>query len=250
MKRIGIVPVSEGAGAGFVTVMLATELAALRGFGGNSSCSGAGITVVELGRGNLFEQLCADRWFRVRQMVSYWNCLHGEGQVERILNPRCGVNWLLRTPMDQLCGMEGKNPEELERGRAVKLLYSLPGDVAFVDFSSVNEADLMYLLEDMDQVVAVMDPMPSKILGGYERLYRLKLWNKPVTWVVNRWDPRIDGKDLKKVLGNERKWIALPEIPRGLIYQSEYAGWGIAEHQQIRRLIAPGAEELIQRLGV
>ncbi|MBO5667423.1 MAG: hypothetical protein J6S45_08245, partial [Firmicutes bacterium] len=202
MKRIGIVPVSEGAGAGLITAMLATELAAI---------TGAGITVVELGRGNLFDQLCVDRWFRMRQMVSYWNCLHGDGYVERIMNPHCGVNWLLRTPADQ--------GTELERGRAVKLLYSLPGDVAFVDFSSVSEEDLLYLLDDMDQVVAVVDPMPSKLLEGYERIHRLKLWKKPVTWAINRWSDQIDGKELRKILNNERNVVTLPEIGRGILYQ-------------------------------
>lgn len=240
MRRIGIVPVSEGAGAGFVTAMAATELAALRGYGGVNGEIG-GITVVELGQGNLFDQLCADRWFCVRQMVSYWNCVHGEGQVERILNPRCGVNWFLRTPEDHAEG-------DLERGRAVKLLYSLPGDVAFVDFSSVDEADMFYLMEDMEQIVAVVDPMPSKLLEGFERLYRLKLWKKPVTWLINRWDDRVDGKELKKIIGGDRSWVSLPEIPRGFLYQEEYGNVGLIEHQQIRRMTAPGLEELLRRL--
>ena len=52
MKRIGIVPVSKGAGAGFVTAMLATELAAITGAGGAVTVNApGGITVVELGRG-------------------------------------------------------------------------------------------------------------------------------------------------------------------------------------------------------
>lgn len=247
MRRVGIIPVSRGAGAGFVMAMLATELAALTGAGG-AAISGmgridpGGITVVELGQGNLYDRLCADRWFRLRQMVSYWNCLHGEGQVERIMNPRCGVNWLLRTPEDR-----GDDPE-LERGRAVKLLYSLPGDVAFVDFSSMKEGEMLYLLEDMDQIVAVVDPMPSKLLEGYERIQRLKLWKKPVIWVVNHWADQIDGKDLRKILGNERNAVSLPEIPRGVLYQAEYAGIGFVEHQPIRRLMAPGMEEIIKRL--
>ena len=235
MRRIGIVPVSKSAGAGFVTAMLATELAAV---------NPGGITAVELGRGNLYDQLCADRWFRVRQMVSYWNCLHGEGQVERIVNPRCGVNWLIRTPEDKW------EEPDLERGRAVKLLYSLPGDVAFVDFSSVEEGDLLYLLEDMDQIVAVVDPMPSKLLEGYEMIHRLKLWNKPVVWAVNRWNDQVDGKELRKILGNERSAVSLPEIARAVLYQAEYAGIGFIEHQQIRRLMAPGTEELIKRLRI
>ena len=247
MKRIGIVPVSKGAGAGFITAMLATELAAITGAGGEE------ITVVELGRGNLFDQLCADRWFRVRQMVSYWNCLHGEGYVERIMNPRCGVNWLLRTPDDrskaEADGAEQHWPEfVLERGRAVKLLYSLPGDVAFVDFSSVNEGDLLYLLEDMDQIVAVVDPMPSKLLEGYEMIHRLKLWKKPVVWTVNRWTEEISGKDLRKILGPDRNAVMLSEVPRGILYQGEYAGVGFMEQQKIRRLMAPGMEEIIKRL--
>jgi len=266
MKRIGIVPVSKGAGAGFVAAMLATELAAITGAGGAVTVNApGGITVVELGRGNLFDQLCADRWFRVRQMVSYWNCLHGEGQIERIRNPYCGVNWLLRTPEDKGnlidCSTTERSTEEttketgndwpeytLERGRAVKLLYSLPGDVAFVDFSAMKEADMLYLLEDMDQLVAVVDPMPSKLLEGYEMIHRLKICKKPVVWTVNRWTDQIEGKELRKILGNERRMVAIPEVPRGFLYQGEYAGVGMIEHQQIRRLMAPGMEEIIKRL--
>lgn len=244
MRRIGIVPVSQGAGAGLVSAMLATELAAITGAGGTVNAPG-GITVVELGRGNLYEQLCADRWFRMRQMVSYWNCLHGEGWPERIINPHCGVNWLLRTPMDRwTLSEEGV----LERERAVRLLYSLPGDVAFVDFSSVEEQDMLYLMEDMDQLVTVVDPMPSKLLEGYERIHRLKLWKKPVIWAVNRWTEQVEGKELRKILGKERNLVMLPEVPRGTLYQSEYAGVGFVEHQQIRRLMAPGMEEIIKRL--
>ena len=261
MKRIGIVPVSGGAGAGFVMAMLATELAAVKSAGSvnvHDGVAGMGpgeITAVELGRGNLFDQLCADRWFRVRQMVSYWNCVHSGGQVERIINPRCGVNWFLRTPEDRV-GLEDVDEEDgpaggnLERGRAVKLLYSLPGDVAFVDFSSVNEAELFYLLEDMDQIVVVVDPLPSKLLGGYERICRMKLWKKPVIWTMNRWTGQIDVKELRKVMGSEGRWVTLPEIPRELLHQGEYSGCGFIEHQQIRRAMAPGMEEIIRRLRI
>ena len=271
MRRIGIIPASRGAGAGLVTAMVSTELAAISGSHGKTGILPGRITAVELGCGNLFDQLCADRWFRVRQMVSYWNCVHNGGQVERIINPRCGVNWLLRTPEDRIgfddvnettggnvreyeaAGRNMREPQmtargNLERGRAVKLLYSLPGDVAFVDFSSVNEADILYLLEDMDHLVAVVDPLPSKLIEGYERIYRLKLCKKPVLWVVNRWTEQINARELKKVLGNDRSWIALPEIPRGLLYQEEYEGCGVVEHPKIRQMMAPAMEEIIRRL--
>ena len=258
MKRIGIVPVSQGAGAGFIMAMVSTELAAMRGYGGGkkeTQVDEGGIIALELGPGDLYDRLCVDRWFRIRQMVSYWNCVHGEGLVERIVNPKCGVNWFLRTPMDlpvqgiNESGIGGRGMQ-LERGRAVKLLYSLPGDLAFVDFSSVEEENLWYLLGDMDQVVAVIDPLPSKLLEGYERICRLKLWKEPVTWVINRWTDQIDGKELKKILGLEKNQVIIPEVPRGLLYQGEYTGIGMIEHQQTRRLTASGMEELIKRLNV
>ena len=239
MKRIGIVPVSDGSGAGLVTAMLAAEAAA---DGGESGELGR-ITAVELGRGNLYDQLCADRWFRMRQLVSYWNCLYGEGRTEKILNPQWGVNWFLRTPEDREKG-------ELDRVKAVKLLYSLPGDVALIDFSSVGSEVLFELMDDMDQLVAVVDPLPSRLLQGYERMYRLKLRKPPVHWVVNRWNDGVDGKEMKKILGAERNWISLPELPRELLCQAEYSGFGLAGHPQIRSAMAPGMEQLLRRLRI
>ena len=68
-------------------------------------------------------------------------------------------------------------------------------------------------------------------------------------WAVNRWTEQVEGKELRKILGNERNLVMLPEVPRGTMYQSEYSGVGFVEHQQIRRLMAPGLEEIIKRLG-
>ena len=254
MKRIGIVPVGRSAGAGLVSVLLASAAAGGEGLSQNSSR----ITMVELGRGNLYDQLCADRWFQLRPMISYWNCLHGEGRVERIANPHQGVNWLLRTPEDRDFsyggsgdgGLGNSGLGEIQRERAVKLIYSLPGDVAFLDFSSVSAETLFYLLRDVDQVVAVIDPLPSKLIEGYERLCRLKLWQGSVCWVVNRFGEGIDGKELKRMLGLNRSWITLPEIPRRLLYQVEYGGCGLVESRQLREMMAPGVAALLKRLDI
>lgn len=237
MKRIGVVPVSRGSGAGLITALLAVEAVS-----GGLTEKANRVLAVELGRGNLYDQLCADRWFQLRPMISYWNCIHGEGRVERVMNPRYGVNWLLRTPED-------RGFESLCVNRAVRLMYSLSGDVAFLDFSSVGSEELFDLLEDVDEIVAVVDPLPSKLLEGYERLYRLRLRASPVHWVVNRWRDEIDERELKKILGRERRYSVLPEIPRALMYQAEYSGYGLLEHPSIRKSMESGLKALLKRLS-
>ncbi len=239
MKRIGIVAATEGAGAGFVTAALAVHIA--RGEAHRERRLSGSITVAELGTGGMYDQLCADQWFRSRQIASYWNCLHNEGRLERMENPYSGINWLLRTPGDT-------SSDPLERGRAVKMIYSAPGALGLFDFSSSQSEDLFYLLEDMECVVAVIDPLPSRLLRGYERLYRLKMWKKPVCWVVNRCDERLPANELKRLLGSRANPVRLPEIPRRELYAAEYGGVMFAAQPEIRSKLNAGLTQLTEKL--
>ena len=183
---------------------------------------------------------------------------HGERQTSDGLQVQIGnvVNaqetYTVELPYETVYCNDPSLPQGKEQvivaGSAGQMLCS--AEVVYVnaqEYSRIVTSETV-LERPVDQIVAVVDPMPSKLLEGYEMIHRLKLWKKPVVWTVNRWTEEISGKDLRKILGPDRHAVMLPEVPRGIFYQGEYAGVGFMEQQKIRRLMAPGMEEIIKRL--
>ena len=98
------------------------------------------------------------------------------------------------------------------------------GDLILCDFSGNQELDRQLLL-GMDQIIAVIDPMPSKMLEGHHLLCCIKNMEQngeaAVTYVINKFNKGVNRRQMLDYL-NIKKPVIIPLIKAELIYTAEY----------------------------
>ncbi|HVI40943.1 MAG TPA: hypothetical protein VM577_09805 [Anaerovoracaceae bacterium] len=204
--KVGVVGISGGAGAGFLTGCLARYLANTRKHNP---------AVVELGKGALFDCFGMDKRFAGRSYFHFYQALKEDKSIRGIRNMDEGINWILRTPE------EGKIRLTFEQ--KLRLVSHAKGDVILCDLS--GETDLDYqLLQSMDQIIAVVDPLPSKMLEGYGILCNLKTLETgrgDMIYVINKMNRGVNRRQMLDFL-KIKKPVFLPLVDPESIYTAEY----------------------------
>lgn len=218
--KIGIIGISADSGVSFLTTALAAYFAEQKK-----------ITpvVLELGKGSLYHSLGMERHFSGRSFKSVFEAERDQENVKNIWNLYKGINWALQTPLDLQ-----KNYGFLEKFR---LIHNIAGDLLFCDFSGcqvgrmeqdkieneVLQCDSTWqLLREMNKILLVVDPLPSKLLVGGEQLARYRLSRLPITFVVNKDNKGVQHKELNNYLQiKDAVWI--PYLEPQLLYEAEYS---------------------------
>lgn len=200
--RIGIVGLTDGAGAGF----LASSLA--RWYVTEESVKP---TVVELGKTNLYDSLGMEKHFAES---GFFSCQE-QAVLGRSLrfrgNFHLGVNWLL---MDK--------EEDLAFNHRLRLLSNSRGDLILILLSGIPEEELLQILPELDVLLLVIDPLPSCLIKGRSLFLALNMSEQPVIHIVNKRNHGIDERELKRYLGINRP-IYLPFVPIEAVYSAEYS---------------------------
>lgn len=198
----GVVGIGSGAGATFTAMGLALRMAEMT----------EGVTFLE-GQDSGAESrrpyriLAVDREFREKRFTDFFAAAekNGEGGGRPGLRTNLfrKVNWVVRGPAA---------PEA--PGAAAPDCRLLPGSRIIVD-RPVNP-------EDMDLIVCVVDPLPSRIMAGLETFRRIKEQALvPVIWVLNRSNPAVSRRQTETFLRTEFTHV-IPLIPAETFYRAEY----------------------------
>ena len=204
--KVGIVGISNHAGVSFLTRCLA------RFFANTGKSKPA---VVEFGRGSLFDSYGMDKRFAGRSYFQFSYALTQNKSIRGRKNMDEGINWLLRSPDEQKL--------KLTFEQKLSLANHGKGDLILCDFSGNQELDIQ-LLQAMDQVIAVIDPMPSKMLEGYHLLHCIKDMEQngvAVVYVINKFNKGVNRRQMLEYL-NIKKPIIIPLIKAELLYTAEY----------------------------
>jgi len=204
--KIGVIGISTGAGAGFLTGCLARYLANTRKHSP---------AVVELGKGTLFDSFGMDKRFAGRSYYRFYEALRENKSIRGMWNMDEGINWILKSPE------EGKISLSFEQ--KLRLVSHARGDVILCDVSGEAEPDYQ-LLQSMDQIIAVIDPMPSKMLEGYHTLCNLKVLEiegGDMMYVINKMNKGVNRRQMLEFL-KIRKPVFLPLVSPESIYTAEY----------------------------
>lgn len=204
--KIGIIGISTGAGAGFLSGCLARYLANTRKHRP---------AVIELGKGSLFDSFGMDKRFAGRTYFRFYEMLKENKSIRGMRNMDEGINWILKSPE------EGKICLSFEQ--KLRLVSQAKGDVIICDVSGDGNPDYQ-LLQSMDQIVAVIDPMPSKMLEGYHTLCNLKVMEiekGDMIYVINKMNSGVNRHQMLDFL-KIRKPVFLPLISAESIYTAEY----------------------------
>ena len=187
-----------------------------------------------------------DRRFRERQFTDFFQ-LYMEGKpLDRNVNLHKGVNWVVwrqsagtepgeaakgvglmkfgenigRTGAELESGMDAGCTGKVESGRRKAGLdvRCLAGTCVVADSPAID--DLM----TYDLIVAVIDPLPSRIFAGaatYEKLQDMAMSGAPVLWVVNRDSAAVNHGELRRFL-RLKDFVSIPLMDEKVFYESEY----------------------------
>lgn len=202
--KIGILGLVPGAGTGFLSVSLARAMAS------------SGLyrpAVIELGKGSLYDELGLSKRFAGREVFSFHRSVIKNQSIRGMQNEVDGVNWMVLPP--------GENFGAEELYQKLRLVNHGLGDSILCRLAGVNEEHLWKILWEMDRVIAVIDPLPSRLVAGYPLLSQLKSSELPIVYVVNKYNGGVDRKQLLDFI-RVKHLFYVPMVPPEAIYSAEY----------------------------
>ena len=262
--RIGVVGMAPGAGSSFLGLSLAAALADLRKICSEESESpgaakengpavwsrerswsrhvdvgqrqrirqraerdtGAAVGFLELtpvlaGMPLLYDSLGMDKRFAGREFNDFYERVRSRRGLRGLYNLDEGINWALKTPQTAALLKEDK----LTAVEKLRLLCGVSARTLVCDLGCGNEeGELEQLLAELDTILFVIDPLPSRLLCGEERLSMMKrLENRgaKVIWAVNKYSEGINRRALFGFL-KIKKYVAVPLADPAEFYTAEY----------------------------
>lgn len=201
----------------------------------------------------LYDSLGMDKRFEGREFICFYKRLKDREGIKGIANVDERINWVLPTPYDV------KESRYLSPIEALHLVNNVSGDVVICDLpggerleNGMNREDspgLIDILNDMDILVCVIDPLPSRLLAGESFVNELKKavdMGMKVIWVLNRYNSGINDRELKDFL-RIRDYIQIPMVSGELIYNAEYTCRVPYSVQEINKSVKEGIEKIVLR---
>jgi hypothetical protein len=249
--RIGLVGLSAGAGVSLLAFSMARHMANLKK---------QTPAVLELSDGDEgvsgwnYDAIGVDRRFADREYASYYKHVTEYRGVVGLSNMDEGVNWALRIPS------ELDFTPDLQQ--MTSLIGNVAGDVILCDFSArlgfgladedARLACLKKLLRDMTQILFVVDPAPSKLLGGHKRLSMIKeleVASHNVLYVINKFGRGVNKRELYAYLRPRQKAVIGLIDPEELC-EAEYNCKNPYQMPAVKRAATPAIETALSAAGV
>jgi hypothetical protein len=249
--RIGVVGLSAGAGVSLLALSMARYIANMKKqlpallelSDGDEGLSGWN-----------YDAIGVDRRFADREYISlYRRMAEGRG-AGGTANMDEGVNLALRIPSEFEISLD---PQQM-----TSLIGHAAGDVLLCDFSArlsfghsdedARLARLKTLLRDMSLIVFVVDPAPSKLLGGHKRLSMIKELESAshsVLYVINKFGRGVNKRELYNYLKPRRKAV-IGLIDRDELYEAEYTCKNPYQMPAVKRATTAAIEAALSAAGV
>ena len=205
-ERIAVVGLSRGCGTSFAAGVLACRLAALPAA---ERKGGASCTLAELGLPSFADALGVGERFAAEGFVYYEDALAEKRSLLTVRNSYHGMDLMLRR-------------SKTEGMAAADCVLRMPGEQVVFDLSGADDAYLDSVLPDMDRIVIVIDPLPSRLLPGAERLLRLRALYPDAEILIDKMNGGVHKPELRRFLGPGRFQI-LPFTDPAAVYRAEYS---------------------------
>ena len=235
--KIGVIGISRDAGTTFIAVTLAFLLAKREERGARQgkifqndkkrnffSFPGECVSFVEFrepasNEKSVYYEAALDRHFKRERFTDFFDLYRKGLPVNTKINFYKGINWVVHYKES-----EKKEKEDFpaERDFPVK---ELAGRYIIVDNPPLEK------IFEYDLILAVIDPLPAKILAGaelYEALRDAGQSGCKIRWILNKDNEEVNHKELKRFLQIE-DYISFPLLPQQIFYRSQYGGRLVAE---------------------
>jgi hypothetical protein len=249
--RVGIVGLSAGSGVSMLAFSMVRYIANTKKLmpallelsDGDEGISGWNYDVIGV-----------DRRFAGREYISpYGRVADGRGAVGA-LNMDEGVNLALRVPSELEISLDSQ--------QMTSLIGNAAGDVVVCDFSARlgfgladEDARLAYLkrlLRDMNLILFVIDPAPSKLIGGHKRLSMIKeleAASHNVLYVINKFGKGVNKRELYNYLKPGRK-TEIEFIDPDVLYEAEYTCKNPYQMPAVKLAVTRATETALSAVGV
>ena len=187
--------------------------------------------------GRPYDKIGIDRRFAGRCFESFYRHATLGKPLSGILNIDGGICWALRIPGEPLPAIPAAS--------LLRLLNNVTGDVIICDipahrflYSADNGMDrdaLLSLLADLDHIVCIFDPLPSRLLAAVpaaELCRAAAAAGVPATYVFNKLNPGVNKREATRFTG-VRDYLPFPAVPAEAVYAAEYACRSLASEPEI-----------------
>ncbi len=192
--KIGVMGIGRGAGCTFVSTALAYMLA-------GEVKKNVGFVQLD-GRcdHDIYDALGMDKRFAGREFIDFYEIAASHGKIRELKNIDEHINWAVIMP---------KQNRKPTLGEALRLLENISCGVLICDLGSELTDDPVQrqirseLIFSVDALVCVIDPLPSKLLGGTDELSLAKacaLKRDNVIWILNKYNDGVNAKELRAFL--------------------------------------------------
>lgn len=258
--KIGVIGMSRGAGTTFVASRIAYTLAQesdgvcfVEAAGGIARGSEEGVLAIH--------SLSLGRIFKKERFADYFGSWEQGLGVGIRTNRFENVNWVLRNPYESNAihglGKAGKRTDFMAPSYAARDSRHRPG-YARVPYEKIPgrymvvDAPPKENLQEMDLVVCVTDPLPSKLIAGEDTIKSIRE-NRirtgrgfaptmniptPCLWVLNKDNPKVNHRQLEKFM-KVKFDFAIPMIDPEEFYRAEYNGMPV-----FKAIMRPGGDEI------
>lgn len=299
--KIGVTGIGRGAGTSFVAVSLAyfaaqnserkVAFVQLDGKSGCAACAdGTAIRECKRKKTDVYDALGIDKRFAGREFADF-SVLLAEGKsIRGIRNIDERINWALEVPGEMKAKREHTLTLNDKTGRAggeyglddvfngstaipetlncMRLVNNIYGDFIVCDFGDGTGfgQERRALYEDMDVIICVIDPLPSRLLGASEHLSfvkMLELRGHRVFTVINKDNAGVNRRELRDFIGADGhaqaqekqktghgKRYIIPMIDERLFYLCQYNCEIPASQSEIKGVIEPVFSGILKQITI
>ena len=166
--------------------------------------------------GLLYDAVAMDQRFHSRTFVDFYDLIKDGKPIKDKKNIESGINWRLPTPWD--C----EKKLDLDQEQKSRLIQGARSQICVYDFEVEEDWDKFLL--DMDVILVVVDPLPSKLIrhsGRFKQLKQMELAGAKVKWLVNRVNAGINRRQVSGYL-KSNDLILIEEFPIEAVYADEF----------------------------
>lgn len=212
--KVGVMGNAPMAGTSFVATAIASEISAMKG---------RRVAYVEIKEEErkplLFDSLGMDKRFAGRTFHDFYEEARLGKRISGLLNLDERINWALNIP-DSIKDRDTGHTQDAALLSGI--INNIAADVVVCDITYGMETEK--IMSEMDIIIFIIDPLPSKLLCGYDVICRIKKYQNEggnVVWLLNKYNNGISRKELEDFL-RQKEDFKLPVLPAEDIYSAEY----------------------------
>ncbi len=243
--KIGVISTSYSSGNSLISVALAEQL--------SYDYDVSFVEVFKNKKACVYDMLGMDRRFIGKEFKDVFKKNDMELDSRKIFNIDSKINWIIPTEayLRNQKNRDSEKREEVEGRTDIEfcsIVNNIKGNIIICDIDySMSDS---YLINEMDKLVVIIDPMPDKLLFGIELLKKykiLKAKGKDIVFIVNKYNKSINDIELNDFLGF-KNYIKIPMIAQEIFFEMQYNCKLPYENLELKKIWKEKIEKIQQKI--